>query len=479
MKFTKFLITMVLVFLICGMAIADKPRNLVRRDRPDTEFDLSALPNEIRSNEHVYFVDSTATEAADQTDGIHGKSWLRPYATVDWAIDRMAAGGGTILVAPGHTESVISAGDWAMDIAGVTIEGKGHGDNRPVITTTTAAAASILVTADDCVIRGLNIRCGILANTHAIDVAADDLWIDNCTFSEGYLADAWDVNGLTYITADGVDSDSDGLHISNCEFTAFDSTSWTSAIEIAQDFNDVLIENCSIYGSFSDSGIEIPAGGNAQVNLQIDSCYIVNTEAGDHAIQVNGAGNYGVIRNCTLGADTAGSILDAGGLFVANTELVDYDADLDTGAPQLYQELVISKAAVSLISGSVADVFTVAGAPVLVTSLAAVLTEAASNNSVTMAYTADPTTGAGDLAIASGVDIDNTAVGGWIYAEGDGSAAEISAIAGNIAQGATVPFVLPIGGLDIDMGSSNLTTGIVTVYMTFKPMSASSVVTAP
>ena len=330
MKWFKFGLIAALVLCISGVAIADTANSIIRPGRPDTEFDISALPIEVRANEHVYFVDSSATDASDQTDGLHGKSWLYPFNTIDYALDKMASGGGTILVSPGHTESVISAGDWACDVAGVTIEGKGHGDNQPVITISTAASASVKITADDVTIRGLTFVCGIDSMVHGIDVnSADDLWIDDCIFKE-----STDVNGLTWITADGSDADADRMKITNCQFWCLDATNWTSAIEIAQDMTGVQIINTLIYGDFADACVEIPAGGNAQVGLFMENCTFVNTEAGDHALQINGTGNSGVARNCTFGADTAGAIVDAGGIFLSGCEIIDYDADLDTSPLQ-------------------------------------------------------------------------------------------------------------------------------------------------
>ena len=332
MKWFKFGLIAALVLCISGVASADKVNDLIRGS-DDVLFNMSAIPINVRANEHIYFVDSTATDAADQEDSLHGESWEYPYATVDWALDQMATGGGTILVAPGHTESVVSAGDWACDVAGVTIEGKGNGDNGPVITISTLAAASVKITADDVTIRGLTFVCGIDSMVHAIDVnAADDLWIDQCIFKE-----STDVNGLTYITADGADADADRMLISNCKFLAYDATNWTSAIELAQDFTGVTIRDTYIFGDFSDSCIEIPAGGNAQIGLLLENVVAINTETGDHAVQINGTGSSGSIIGCSLGADTTGAILDAGGLMVVSTNITDYDADLDTSPESLAQ----------------------------------------------------------------------------------------------------------------------------------------------
>ncbi len=55
--------------------------------------------------------------------------------------------GDTVFIMPGHTESVVSASQISLDIAGVTIIGLGTGSARPTFTFLTSTAASILISA--------------------------------------------------------------------------------------------------------------------------------------------------------------------------------------------------------------------------------------------------------------------------------------------------------------------------------------------
>jgi len=165
-------------------------------------------------------------------------------------------------------------------------------------------------------------------------------------------------------------------------------------------------------------------------------------------------------------------------LDLAHTDLDTIIAHVDT--LELVTPRYIENPAQSLTSGTIDDVFTIAGGDILVLALWSTVTTVCSNNSVTMGYTWDPTAGAGtDTAIASGVDVDSAAVGDSVCAEGDATAAVIKAI------GTAVPiaalnsgFILGPGGIDIEMQSSNLTTGIVTAKMIYIPLQSGTTVTA-
>lgn len=80
-----------------------------------------------------YFVDSGATGASDNNDGL---SWGSALATLDAAIAKCTANNGDIIwVAPGHSESYTTTGTkLTVDVAGVTIIGLGTGASRPTFT---------------------------------------------------------------------------------------------------------------------------------------------------------------------------------------------------------------------------------------------------------------------------------------------------------------------------------------------------------
>lgn len=120
----------------------------------------------------------------------------------------VASRGDTIVIAPGHTESISSSTALTLSIAGVTIVGLGIGSMRPTFTLDTANTATINVTA-------ANIRisnCVFVANF--LNVAscftlttAKDFQVQNCDFRDTSSA----LNFLSIVVTSTTDNAADGL----------------------------------------------------------------------------------------------------------------------------------------------------------------------------------------------------------------------------------------------------------------------------
>ena len=262
----------------------------------------------------VYWVGNNATlldNEATKSDANLG-TYNHPFSTIDYAIGKCAANRGDIIyVKANHAETISAAAGIALDVAGVSLIGMGSGENRPILTFATAAGASI-TTAANIRISNIIMKCNIASQNHMIDVTSDDVTIDNCSFREG------NTTGLAFIVADTADNDSDRLRILNCDFYMPTAGNGDAAIQIAKDHDNILIENCIIYGDFDNAAIELPAGGNAQKNMIIRNCHVTNLLTGVHAIEINGTTSTGQIVNCYCVGDTLGTIVDAGGLELMN-----------------------------------------------------------------------------------------------------------------------------------------------------------------
>ncbi len=476
----------------------------------------------------IYYVDSGVSSEGD------GTSWTNAKDTLNEAINLCTADDGDVIyIAPGHTETMGAAADEVdVDIAGITIIGLGTGEVRPLFDYTGDVTGAFAIGADDVRIHNLQFLANVPDVNQAIEIE---------TGAENFVLTGLHFNVVTAGTDEFLDvitiaANCDNGVIDNCVFEMAGGASQSAINGAGTDY--LQISNCRAFGDYGVACIEDATtasvmvsilnnvlfngttGGNAGlgdlpvISMKADTTGVI---AGNHCIcdtttpegSIVAADMFLVgntfseteggvpVPPMWVAGDVAGNILgfddndnsyastnvaaNADGSIIERLEQIDVDTSAiiaDTAAIQPYQEMYISSADVNIADGSVAGVFTIGTAPILVTSLSFQFTEAASNTSVTFAFEADPTTGAGDLNIASAVDVDNTAIGGWVYAEGDGSAAVISAIAGNVAQGCTVPFVCPIGEIDITMGSANLTTGIGTVWMSYKPLGA-AVVAAP
>lgn len=278
----------------------------------------------------VFYVGNNATllvgekTAADQSTRRAG-SFFQPFATIDHAINQCASGrNDIILVRPSHAESVADAATIVMDTDAVHIIGLGSGEDRPIITFATDAAAAIPVTGDNCTMANMVFKCNIASQNHMIDLAATDFKLLGCDLREGTAT------GLSFVTADTADADSDRLQVKRCKFYAPTAGNYDNAIQLAKDFKQVRIEECDIYGDFDVAGIDVPAGGNAQVDLILKEVSVSNLQSGVLAVSINGTGNTGKMIKVYAQGDTLGTIVDAGGLEMY--EVYEHDGTDQTSA---------------------------------------------------------------------------------------------------------------------------------------------------
>ncbi|MFW9927780.1 MAG: hypothetical protein ACFFD1_00125 [Candidatus Thorarchaeota archaeon] len=458
--------------------------------------------------------------AADANKG----TYLAPYSTIDAANNATGGGSSTdgaydvIFVRPGHTLSIADATTLVLDKDNVIIIGLGHMDNLPTLTFTTDTAAAIPVTGDNVMIDGLYLKCNIASQVTMVDVAGKGfVWGKRNRCAEG------SATGLNFITIGTADNDSDNFRILGGQFYAPTAGNYDSAISIAKDMANGYIGPVNIYGDFDNAGIDIPAGGNAQVNLILDNCNATNTQTGQHAVQINGTGNTGRIIKGTYIGDTTGTIVDAGGLdmfdvkehdgtdqvnaqivggVIANPTLLDdsnnpigvNDADNSFSSSSVVENAdgsvlerleyiqagiprSVENSSVDLTSGDVVDVFTVSGGPVLVHMLAVEITSAVSANASLLHFEADPTTGASNTPISKSAcapDIASAAAGDW-FAVAGGSTVDMVKYANGTAlppvvSSAASGIVVPIGGIDLKLSTSDPTTGVGNVYIVYTPM---------
>lgn len=133
---------------------------------------LSAYPGE------VFWVDSN-----NGGNGNKG-TFDRPFADIDYAIGRCAAGrGDIIMVKPGHTELITAASAIDFDVSGVALIGLGIGDSMPEIQFD-HANATVAVGANNCLIRGINFNASVTAVVVGVNVEANINYttIEGCRF---------------------------------------------------------------------------------------------------------------------------------------------------------------------------------------------------------------------------------------------------------------------------------------------------------
>lgn len=109
-------------------------------------------------------------------------------------------------------------------------------------------------------------------------------------------------------------------------------------------------------GDFDVGCIDVPSGGNAQVDLQIYNNILRQEQSGIAAIVCNGTGNTGFITNNVVMTDAPATAIDAGGLQCVNNYYGDFGTALDSDfGPRWLTSAVSDTATVFDMTPEVAD----------------------------------------------------------------------------------------------------------------------------
>ncbi len=265
----------------------------------------------------VFWVNNSGVLAKGGVGGSDGNdgTYQRPYSTIAKAIEAATASrGDVILVMPGHSESISSAGGLAFSKAGVALIGLGTGTLRPTLTLTTAATASITVTAANVTISNVRVVASFADITRAINVTATNLHLDSVEFLEG----GTDLNFVDYIDCSGGDNTADNLRITSCRGTAIDAAQ-DSFLTITGAIDRLTFMD-NFYSSVhaNTTAMIEQATGKSMTDVLIVDNYMnaPGKTAGDLLIDNDTATNTGIVARNLIGhADTAGEILvDADGV---------------------------------------------------------------------------------------------------------------------------------------------------------------------
>jgi len=431
---------------------------------------------------NAYFVDSSATGAADTRSGT---SWATCLATLDGAINKCANQGDVIFVAEGHTESYTTTGVKAtFDTAGITVIGLGTGSNRPTFSfghtgsTWTISAANItlvnllFLTAVDSVV-----TFGTISGADCIMIACESR---DTTDKE--VLDAWTVattanrlkvdsyKHIGYIGGDANDSvfqlsGVDDFIIQNCIFmTQSGTTAGSAVIELATECLRGLIDNCVFYvdgkSDYSDD-IADTAGTSTVI---VKDCY--DLEAGG---KFSGGGNG---SSFSLAGDDVGTLGTA--VAAIQTDLGDYSGrtnlktslallgNPDAAGATTWSALVgsntsynsflgtkVTKSEADILDGTQQTLFTVSGGRVFVTHIELEVTTAAvdagANNTQIVT---DPTVGT-DAPMCAVLDVDGDEAGTIYSITGKPGDAMVGGSGGGAPGMEIKGFVVPEGGIDL------------------------------
>ena len=417
-----------------------------------------------------YYVCNATAVSTDQTGVDDSTSYgtiSRPFSTIDYAINQCIANqGDEIHVLQNHAETISTASAIALDTAGIKLIGHGHGEDRPTITFDNTAA-TIALSGANCSIKNFVFKCDVDQLVTMIIISADDVLIKDCEFREGTAKQA-----LNFITVGVADNDSDRFEITHNKFYAPTAGDANEAILVTKDMDSGVIENNTIYGDFDEAGIQIPAGGNAQVNLTIKDNVITNLLTGQHAIQINGTSSTGKIINNIVETDAYATSIDAGGLEMFGNKYndgTDQSGSIDIPTKTGKQYIALKSTGDLTSFGTSKTLFTVTGD--VFCRVGASVDVAVTSTSGTTTLEVGVTGNTAALCIQDTVD-------GTAFAVGD-SWSLITAADANAAQMAD-EWVLIGNGVDIILTGSvdDITAGDIDFYCQYIPLTAGSSVVA-
>lgn len=400
---------------------------------------VATIEDNSRTTGARFYVHNLGTNA----DG-YGETPDLPFAGINYASQQCTANKNDhIYLMPGHAESISTAAAIALAAAGVTIQGLGNGEDRPILTFTSSTAASIAINAPNVTIRNVIFKVDIDALIILLDVNARDFTIENCEFREG-SAKQW----LTCIDINGGSANAcDRATIRNCKFTSITAGA-NNAISLGEVADGVLIEDCDIDGDFADAGIHNPTG-KVLTNMTLRRNTVRNRQTGDHAIELVSACTGKATSNYLMG-DTPGVVFDPGSLLPSdNWEAHKIDSPAvpsPAGLSHPMGWIHVTRATADVFTGSAVPLFSVAGGRVLLMAILGEVTTIIAAGANNFKLQSNPTTGT-TSDLCANLDIDADEAGTLYSITGVPADAMLRGESGSVRIPAG-PVVLPIGDIE-------------------------------
>lgn len=201
---------------------------------------------------NVYFVDSNGALATAASGNV-GDRPDRAVTTMDGGNNLCTTSRGDyVLMMPNHSETIASAGDIDLDVAGVTHVGLGYGNMVPTITLATATTVDIDIDAAGVTIKNVKFSNNINNCTAPFDVNAADFTMINCetTYNDSTThVDDW------FLT----DSNADRLtiidHVHRGNVGGGGLTGGISLVKLRGGPTNVIVQPKWIDGDFSGAAI--------------------------------------------------------------------------------------------------------------------------------------------------------------------------------------------------------------------------------
>jgi len=268
---------------------------------------VRGLPLQQAHPGEVFWVNNSGvnpTGGANGSDSGKG-TYLRPFATVDYAIGRCTANrGDIIMVMPGHSEDIDAASGITSDVAGVAIVGLGTGAKRPTVTFSETDSTWV-VSAANCTFANIIIEAAVAqcVTAFSLTAGADGTSFESIESYEGAVAGTYNfIDVITLATG------ANNLSWRNCKFIGNDTANDAFITGVAHD--GFYIDSCYFASNVAQAAATglIDSTGNVTNMLIKDSHFRSNVD-GAAFIDFNGAANSGLVTNCYFSSiDDAGAV---------------------------------------------------------------------------------------------------------------------------------------------------------------------------
>ena len=234
---------------------------------------IRGIPLSVTNPGKVFWVyNGTALQSGQRggSDGNKG-TYDSPFSTIDYAVGQCVANRGDIIfVKPGHAETVDSATDIVLDVAGIAIIGLGRGANRPTLTFSVATTANIPVTAANILVHNIlhkaNFADIVSAYTATGTSTPTDFTVDSCEFRDGSSV----LNFLKTVTGNATANSMDGFTYTNNKVRGLSTTAASQAVIIAAATDRTTYQdNFVVYPVLNDTAALVDFGANNQLNLDM------------------------------------------------------------------------------------------------------------------------------------------------------------------------------------------------------------------
>jgi hypothetical protein len=205
---------------------------------------VRGIPLTMSNPGEVFWVGNGGVPVKGGVGGLDGNNgtFQRPFATLDYAVGKCTASrGDTIIILPGHAETLSSATALVLDIAGIAILGLGTGTLRPKFTMDTATTTTIPVSAANISIKNVIFSANFADIAEPFTVTATDFHLEDCQFTQ----EATNMNFVEIVDSGTTDNEIDGLSFLRCEWIEPD-TATTSLVNVDADIDRLSVVDCDI-----------------------------------------------------------------------------------------------------------------------------------------------------------------------------------------------------------------------------------------